>query len=942
MNLRYKNSWAVKMAACLFISTFGVPLQYSKAEDSTRVRKTILRARAVLPARSFADGPTSGTLIQVNPSIKLGESLPFLNKQPIQGFSAVHRVNDSTYMVMSDNGYGAIENSADFNLRVHTIHPDFKTAMGGEGTIKARSFIQLRDPEKKIPFTITNHYTSERVLTGADFDIESMQRASDGTLWFGDEFGPFLIHTDSTGKVLEAPYSLPDFAYPGKEIRSPQNPYYEEASALRILNALKTYARLHGNNKTTVFSPNYALIDDTNRIKVPSRDVAPEGLSRASSDIFNVSSIKTAGYPVVVWTVNDSSHIVQMIRQGVNGIISDNPDLLKRIAFAYDGPDAGTAPDFVDENGLLDITKFDAQGHRGGRDLRPENTLPAMEISLDNYMTTLELDCGVTADSIAVLSHDAYLDATKFRYSDGQPYSDTNAILIRSLTAAQIQNQFIADKKLGNSRPLQKNDVALSPVSAAFALAKGLAHAYTPPTLQNVFDFVQFYKEYYTTGAGAAHAEASKRALNAGRVRFNIETKMNPRTDADAKDNVFAERTLEPNKFTRAVAKVIVSNTLQARADIQSFDVRSILIAHKEFPVIRTVLLLTDGPKVSKTDDGTNLQPQGPDSLSPWLAGMYWPYRSSFLTTPVRAKRSGGFEGMALDSSKQNLLPLIELPLTNGPSGKLPMFQFNLASRSYTDKRWEYTLHPRGTNIGDFVMYSQNRGLVIERDGSEGKLDGFKAIYEIQLNEEKSPVSKRLAVDLLNIRDTSLLTTPATGDVGLGSTFSFPFQTIEDVVILGPAAIGVLNDNNFPFSIGRHAKDSIPDDNEFIIIELDRKLNTVTMFQYDTIGFYPDKLTGWWKEEENNYVLSKASPNPFHVFTKINIDLGYQEKITARVFDSKGQMIRTILEDYSGYGPMEITWDGKNDQQTKVAAGIYVIQLLKGSNASHHKVMFRD
>ena len=41
---------------------------------------------------------------------------------------------------------------------------------------------------------------SGRLLTGADFDIESFRQAKDGTFWFGDEFGPFLIHTDATGK----------------------------------------------------------------------------------------------------------------------------------------------------------------------------------------------------------------------------------------------------------------------------------------------------------------------------------------------------------------------------------------------------------------------------------------------------------------------------------------------------------------------------------------------------------------------------------------------------------------------------------------------------------------------------------------------------------------------------------------------------------------------
>jgi hypothetical protein len=50
---------------------------------------------------------------------------------------------------------------------------------------------------------------AERLLTGADFDVESFRHVPDGTFYFGDEFGPFLLHTDSTGALLEPPISLP-------------------------------------------------------------------------------------------------------------------------------------------------------------------------------------------------------------------------------------------------------------------------------------------------------------------------------------------------------------------------------------------------------------------------------------------------------------------------------------------------------------------------------------------------------------------------------------------------------------------------------------------------------------------------------------------------------------------------------------------------------------
>jgi hypothetical protein len=51
--------------------------------------------------------------------------------------------------------------------------------------------------------------TPDRPLTGADFDVESFRRAPDGTLGLGDEQGPFLLHTDATGRLLDPPFPLP-------------------------------------------------------------------------------------------------------------------------------------------------------------------------------------------------------------------------------------------------------------------------------------------------------------------------------------------------------------------------------------------------------------------------------------------------------------------------------------------------------------------------------------------------------------------------------------------------------------------------------------------------------------------------------------------------------------------------------------------------------------
>jgi glycerophosphoryl diester phosphodiesterase len=778
-----------------------------------------LIARAVLAAATFAPGPTSGTLLggaAVN-----GAAVPFTDKQPVQGFSAALDNHDGSFDVMCDNGFGSLENSADFNLRVYRIRPRFESRFGGPGTIAVERFFELRDPHHKVPFAITNHFTRARVLTGADFDIESMQRAADGTLWFGDEFGPFLLHTTADGEILSAPVPLPDFEK-GGEVRSRQSPYNEESSAVRVMNAVRTHARLHGNRKTPVFSPWHVLVDDGNPATFVDHRAAPPagaGLVPASSDIFDVKSIQSAGYPVVTWTVNETPRIVELMKLRVHGIISDRPDLLRQAVESFDANGDGIPGDWLDADGLNDRAAFDAQAHRGGRDLRPENTLPSMEAGLDNLVSTLETDSGITADGVPVLDHDPHVQAVKCRRADGRAYEAE--VLVKDLTLAQLQSQFVCDKLLAG-RTAQTNDMGLSPVAVAYAAERRLAHPYVMPSVAQLFDFVRFYAGYYRTGAGATHPDATRRWKNAERIRFNIETKTNPRAE-------FVARTIEPRAFASALARIIVAHGMQDRADVQSFDFRTLLWIQEKFPSIGTVYLFGDFPRfddatIAGSDDGTNLQDEH-GAPTPWLAGLFWPYRVTALDHPFRAQTSGGFEGMAIDRHGHRLLPLLEKPLAGADAKTLMIHEFDLRQERYTGARYAYGLEPRGTNIGDFILIDRDHGLVIERDGTQGDPAGFKAIYEIRLGAAGQPVKKALAVDLMHIDDPRAISAPgAAGDVGIGTAFSFPFTTIEDVVFFDARHIGVLNDNNYPFSVGRHKGTGAPDDEELIVLQLDHAL----------------------------------------------------------------------------------------------------------------------
>lgn len=180
---------------------------------------------AVLDAESLAPGPPSGAFSRG------GErGAPRFASQPVQGFSAIRPLGGAAFLVLSDNGYGTRKNSPDYLLRVYTIRHQLRTAQGGAGTIAVEwTFVQLRDPDRKATFLLVNESTSDRLLTGGDFDPESLAVAPDGTLWIGEEFGPFLLHFDATGRLLEPPIPVPD-PRPGRDptkdfVRSPDNPF---------------------------------------------------------------------------------------------------------------------------------------------------------------------------------------------------------------------------------------------------------------------------------------------------------------------------------------------------------------------------------------------------------------------------------------------------------------------------------------------------------------------------------------------------------------------------------------------------------------------------------------------------------------------------------------------------------------------------------------------
>ncbi len=206
---------------------------------------------------------------------------------------------------------------------------------------------------------------------------------------------------------------------------------------------------------------------------------------------------------------------------------------------------------------------FDAQGHRGARGLLPENTLPAFRKALELGVSTLELDTGVTADGVVVVSHNRRLSAEICLGPDGERLPEEGGPLLRDLTLDEVRFYDCGSLNPSPRRfpePPRRN-------------LRGLPI----PTLAEVFDLA---------------AE-----LDPG-VRFNIEMKVDPTVD----------ETVPLEEFVIRLLDLVGERGLEERVTIQCFDWRGLELVKARRPDLTTAALLSP-----ETVDG---------EPSPWLNGL--------------------------------------------------------------------------------------------------------------------------------------------------------------------------------------------------------------------------------------------------------------------------------------------------------------------------------
>ncbi|MFC1553989.1 FlgD immunoglobulin-like domain containing protein [candidate division KSB1 bacterium] len=89
----------------------------------------------------------------------------------------------------------------------------------------------------------------------------------------------------------------------------------------------------------------------------------------------------------------------------------------------------------------------------------------------------------------------------------------------------------------------------------------------------------------------------------------------------------------------------------------------------------------------------------------------------------------------------------------------------------------------------------------------------------------------------------------------------------------------------------------------------------------------------------DDFRLDDNYPNPFNPTTTIPFQLAKSEIITLRVYNTSGQLVKTLINnELTGAGSYKVYWDGTNEAGQKVGSGIY-LYILQARTITQTKKM---
>ena len=224
---------------------------------------------------------------------------------------------------------------------------------------------------------------------------------------------------------------------------------------------------------------------------------------------------------------------------------------------------------------------FDLEAHRGGRDVRPENTLYSYAYAIELGATSIECNMQLTKDGQIVMSHNPILNSDITRDENGN-YIENNKYDIRLMTVDELKkfDVGVMDPNCGEYYDLHGK--------TQFTYDAKI------PTLEELMQLIQSYGDK--------------------NIVLNIETKSYPDpASAGYKNNA------DPKKFVEVFNNIVKKYDMEDRVVLQSFDWQTLIEMKNLNPNISTSALWQEQPSWGRDSESLRRYEK---KKSPWLGGL--------------------------------------------------------------------------------------------------------------------------------------------------------------------------------------------------------------------------------------------------------------------------------------------------------------------------------
>jgi hypothetical protein len=335
---------------------------------------------------------------------------------------------------------------------------------------------------------------------------------------------------------------------------------------------------------------------------------------------------------------------------------------------------------------------------------------------------------------------------------------------------------------------------------------------------------------------------------------------------------------------------------------------------------------------------------------------------------------NGSRSGSAYIFKKEGASWTEQAKLTPGDGSTDDWFGVNVSvDGDYVAVGSRYNDNEKGTNAGAVYVYKREEANWIEQtkllpsegfdnvyfdvceiDGAnlvvgawgDGTLETAAGAFYIFHNEEDSwlLVDKLFASDI-NMRDNfgrgvaihgdrivigSFLDDDNGGDSGSGYIFRWNgAEWYEEMKLL--ASDGDTLDN-FGLSVDIDLNNVVVGARQ----DDDRGVNSGAVYVYQLES---TSMNDFPAEVQSTLELMQNYPNPFNTSTRIEYVIERNEQVSLLIYNSIGQVVRTLISTYQPAGKYIVTWDGKDENGFRLSSGEYYFQLFVGENMESKKAI---